>query len=131
MPLLSHLTLSFTTTKRIKMAVDFQCEICGQEQPIVLLEIHYIPGSSSMKRSVKVKDLQREILVLCPTCHHDIHAFSVTIADQKKLISYRSKLLKERIRLILKQPSKPYTPPECDLEKSYEESLRIPNMTGY
>jgi transcription elongation factor Elf1 len=83
MPLPSNLTLSFTTIKRIKMAVGCQCELCGQESPLILLEIHYIPGSSSMKKDVKVKELQRELLVLCPTCHHDIHSYPVTRADQK------------------------------------------------
>jgi len=52
------------------------------------------------------------LLVLCPRCHHDLHSFSVPLADQRELIAYRPYRVKQAIRAILGYRPKPYTPPD-------------------
>jgi len=46
--------------KRIKNAIDNKCELCGQEYPVELLEIHYIPVSISIMRKKKKRIATRD-----------------------------------------------------------------------
>ena len=105
--------------RRVKLSVGCICELCGEAFPPDLLEIHLLPGNG--KHGEPGPDLQREILVLCPPCHREIHACAVTRADQKTLVRSRPPRVRRAIRAILGYHPKPYSPPESDLAALYED----------
>ena len=105
--------------RRLKSSVGCCCELCGEAYPSDLLEIHLLPGARNQREPGP--DLQREILVLCPRCHLQIHEFRLPRADQKILVRSRPAEVRKRIRAILGYHPKPYTPPESDLAAVYEE----------
>ena len=111
MPLPPRLALSEAKAKRIKMAGGCSCELCGESRALPELEIHLVPmpGRPPSRRKL---DLQSLILVVCPRCHHDLHAFSVPLADQRELIAYRPYRMKQAIRAVLGYRPKPYIPPD-------------------
>ena len=108
--------------KKIKMAVGAACELCGREYPLRDLEIHLIYGEMSHPRIHS--SLERDILVLCPSCHHAVHAFGCPREYQERLVSCRQRETADEIRQILAQPSKPYIPPEVDLEQIFYEATQ-------
>jgi hypothetical protein len=109
--------------RRVKRSVGCRCELCGEEYPSDLLEIHLLPGDG--RRVRPGLDLQREILVLCRRCHREIHAFRLPRADQKTLVRSRPAGARREIRAILGYTPKPYTPPEVDLAAIYDETRQL------
>ena len=122
MPLPPRLALSEAKAKRIKIAVGCFCELCGESRALPELEIHHVPmpGRPPTRRRT---DLQAMLLVLCPRCYHDLHAFSVPLADQRELIAYRPFQVKQAIRAILGYRPKPYTPPDTFDPSTVSETM--------
>jgi hypothetical protein len=119
----SESLLNPVKAKKVKLAVGAACELCGREYPLRSLEIHRIQGETYAPRTKD--DLQHEILVLCPSCHHAIHAFSCPKEDQERLVGCRHAEIAEEIGRILAYRAKPYTPPEVDLEQVFFEATQI------
>jgi hypothetical protein len=113
-------------SKKVKLAAGSRCELCGEAYPPVLLEIHLLPGDG--KRARQGPDLQREILVLCPGCHREIHDCRVPRADQKTLVRSRPSQVRREIRAILGFQPGPYTPPESDLAEIYEQAHQLSSL---
>jgi hypothetical protein len=95
---------------RIARAASHRCEACGDKWPEHLLEIHFIPRSGP--ELLRREDLHREILVLCPRCHRDLHRSGATSRDQRLLVSLRDPRIAREIRRILTWPPRPYTAPD-------------------
>jgi len=119
MELQGSLQLNPVKERRVKCSCGCRCELCGEAYPPDLLEIHLLPGSRSPVDPGP--DLQREILVLCPHCHREVHEFRLPRVDQKILIRSRPAGVRREIPGILGYIPKPYTPPEADLAAVYEE----------
>jgi hypothetical protein len=120
------LKLNPVEDRRVKHAVGLRCELCGDACRADLLEIHLLPGDG---RQVKPgPDLQREILVLCPRCHREIHESRVSRADQKTLVRSRTAGARKEIRAILGYHPMPYTPPDVDLSAVYEEAHQLSSL---
>jgi hypothetical protein len=115
--------LSPAREQRVKRAAGLHCELCGGAYPADLLEIHLLPGEGW--RVDPGPDLQREILVLCPRCHRDVHASRLPRADQKTLVRSRPAATRREIRAILGYAPAPYTPPEADLAAIYDETRQL------
>jgi len=112
--------------RRVKCSVGCRCELCGEAYPSDLLELHLLPGDG---RQIKHgPDLQREILVLCPRCHGDLHEFRLPRVDQKGLVRSRPAGVRKEIRAILGYNPKPYTPPDADLAAVYEEIRQFSSL---
>lgn len=120
------LKLSAVKERRVKRAVGLCCELCGGAYPTDLLEIHHLPQDG--RRVRPGPDLQREILVLCPRCHREIHESRVSRADQKILVRSRPAGVRKEIRTILGYHPKPYIPPETDLAAVYEAAHQLSSL---
>jgi hypothetical protein len=120
------LKLNPVKERRVKHSVGCRCELCGEEYPSDLLEIHLLPQDG--RRVRPAPDLQREILVLCPRCHREIHDCGVPRADQKTLVRSRPAGVRKDIRAILGYNPKPYTPPESDLAAIYEQAHQLSSL---
>jgi hypothetical protein len=120
------LKLNPVKERRVKHSVGCRCELCGEEYPSAILEIHLLPGDG--RRVRPGPDLQREILVLCPCCHRDIHEVCPPRTDQKILVRSRPAGVRREIRAILGYTPKPYTPPEADLAAIYEEAHQLSSI---
>ena len=117
------LKLNPARQRRVKRSVGCRCELCGGAYPADLLEIHLLPGVRC--RIEPGPDLQREILVLCPRCHREVHEFRIDRADQKTLVRSRAARARGEIRAILGDRPRPYTPPDVDLAAVYEEARQL------
>lgn len=106
--------------RRIKRALQFRCEVCGCEETINSLEIHSILEETEDRYSPS--NLERILLVLCPSCHEAIHTFSISNGEQVALVRMRPCLIQEEIQTILAYSSNPYIPPHVDLEEAYREA---------
>lgn len=109
--------------RRVKQAVRLCCELCGGAFPADILELHLLPQDGA--GVAPGPDLQRELLVLCPRCHREIHSCRTPRADQKQLVRARPAGARKEIRLILGWFPKPYTPPDVDLAALYEETRQL------
>jgi hypothetical protein len=120
------LKLSPVKERRVKYSVGCRCELCGGAYPSDLLEIHLLPRTGRVGKPGP--DLQREILVLCPRCHREIHESRVSRADQKTLVRSRPARIRREIRAILGYNPKPYIPPDVDLAAVYEEAHQLSSL---
>ena len=119
----SESILNPVKAKKIKMVVGAACELCGREYPLRDLEIHLIREEIPPPRMRRA--LERNLLVLCPSCHHAVHAAVCPLEDQERLIGYRSPAIAEGIVQILTLRSRPYSPPDVDLERVFYEATQI------
>lgn len=123
MPLPIHLSLTPTKRKRIWLAIGCACEICGNDLRLEDFVIHHVRGDESEREAAEAEgSLERSILALCPECHRAIHAYHVPFHDQHALIKSRPHPVAEEIRAILSYQPRPYTPPDTDMEKLYDEA---------
>jgi len=123
MPLPRELTPSPIKVRKIKLVLGSQCELCNRECPVESLEIHAI--SVDQLRVQETPNLEREILVLCSSCHRDVHEACLTVAEQKELLRYRPASMRREIRRILNYTPKPYVPPDSNIPEIYEEANRV------
>lgn len=116
------LAISPIKIKKIKLAVDCRCEWCSNQYALPNLEIHHIPTGADGKEPAH-GDLQKQILIVCSTCHRNIHLKGYLKELQVDVIRYRSRAVKKAIREILGYRPRPYIPPEIDdPAKIYEET---------
>lgn len=105
--------------KKLKIAVEGNCELCSEYYPLQFLEIHRI--SRRLYREM-VRDPSTRILVVCQLCHHHIHRLPVRVKDQRAIVSRRSFFIRRDIRRIFRYTPKPYLPPDdADVSLMYEE----------
>ena len=65
---------SFKTTLRQKLNAH-KCELCGKHTED-MLEVHVVRNLNQLGNSwweMKMKDMRRKTLVICPACHRKIH----------------------------------------------------------
>jgi hypothetical protein len=105
--------------KKLKVAVEQNCELCSEYFAPEFLEIHRI--SRRLYREM-VRDPSTRILVVCHLCHQHIHRLPVRVKDQRALVSHRSFFVRQDIRKILGYTPKPYSPPtDTCVSEVYEE----------
>jgi len=114
--------------KRIVIAAECRCELCGEETAAADLEVHTIGNRGRVKGSA-LAEMEREILVLCPRCHRDVHEQETGEEEQRALLAFRKPEVTEAIRAILSTRPKPYTPPEVDIEAVFAEATQF--RSGY
>jgi hypothetical protein len=124
MSFLIHPAIPPVRIKRIILATGCRCELCGKEILAADLEVHTI-GPAGDRTGESTADLERELLVLCPRCHHDVHEEGVGDEDQRALLAFRRPEVTEEIRKILSTKPKPYVPPEVDLEEAFSSATRL------
>jgi hypothetical protein len=113
--------------KKIKLSVGSHCELCGRETALDNLEIHtFITDEEA--GIYPLADLESYLLILCAWCHCDLHTFEVTNAEQTALVTQRNKGICREIREILAFVSKPYIPPDTDLEQLFLDAKQITQL---
>jgi hypothetical protein len=111
--------------KRIARALGYRCELCGDEWPANLLEIHCILGGRGLPTGRM--DLVQRMLALCPRCHRDMHGHRCSLRDQMHLVSLRDPRLSREIRRILASPPRPYVAPGTfDPERFFLDPSPVP-----
>jgi len=124
MTYLIHPAIPPVRIKRIILAAGCRCELCGKEGQAADMEVHTI-GPRGERTGEVTADREREILVLCPRCHQDLHEQDTGEEEQQALLSFRKAEVTEEIRKILSTKPKPYIPPEVDLEESFSGATRL------
>jgi hypothetical protein len=114
----------------LTMAVGGVCEWCRERYPLSHYEIHRIYHEGECPDNV-ISDPQKGILVLCPICHRLIHEDGVPAREQKEVVVNRPGPVRKQLRKILGYTPRPYTPPETDLERCYEDCFRIDSLDLY
>src|SRR5512137_1076038 len=105
--------------KKLKLAVEGNCELCSEYFALHILEIHRI--SRRLYREM-VRDPSTRILVVCHLCHHHIHRLPVRVKNQRAIVSRRSFFVRQDIRKILGYVPKPYSPPvDTGMSVMYDE----------
>ena len=105
--------------KRLKTAVEGNCEICSEYYALQFLEIHRI---SRRRYREMIRDPSTRILVVCRLCHDHIHRLPMKVRDQRAVAAGRSFFIRRDLRRILGYRPKPYSPPEnLDVSQIYEE----------
>ena len=105
--------------KKIKLALEGNCELCSEYFAPGFLEIHRI--SRRLYREM-VRDPSARILVVCRLCHDHIHRLPVRVKDQRAIVSRRSFYIRQDIRRILGYIPKSYSPPDDTyISQVYEE----------
>ena len=120
MTFLIHPAIPPVRIKRIILATGCRCELCGKEILAADMDVHTI-GAAGDKTGEATAGLEREILVLCPRCHQDVHEQGTGEEEQRALLSFRKPEVIQEIRKILSTKQKPYVPPEVDLETAYSD----------
>jgi hypothetical protein len=106
----------------IRSATGSRCEHCSTMVPPAVLEIHVI-GSPPDTGDAGI-DLQKQLLVLCPSCRHLFHSGNVTVELQRELVRYRSRAVRNRMRDILGYRPPAYVPPgDFNPETVFREML--------
>jgi len=108
--------------KRIVIAAECRCELCGEEHFAADLEVHVIREPSG---EAPPADLERDLLVLCSRCHRDVHEQETGEEEQRALLAYRPPEVTGEIRAILSTRPKPYSPPEVDLEETFADATHL------
>ena len=110
MPLPAAIRPGPAEVKRIARAVANRCELCGDECPACLLEIHFITRGRAIPS--RREDLHRCILALCSRCHRDVHRYRCTLRDQQFLVALRDPRVCREVRRILSSPPRQYSAPD-------------------
>jgi hypothetical protein len=119
MPDADRLGITPDQQRKLKIAVEYTCELCHEYHPVSFLEIHRISGRpyKEMRR-----DPSTRILVVCLFCHNHIHNLPVSIGKQRALVKARSFFIRRDVRRILGYQSRPYqAPDDINLFVIYEE----------
>ena len=120
MSFLIHPSIPPVRIKRIILATGCRCELCGKEILAADLEVHTI-GAAGDRTGGSTADLERDLLVLCPRCHREVHEQAIGEDEQRALMAFRAAEVIEEIRKILSTKPKPYVPPEVDLEGTFTD----------
>ena len=111
--------LTTVQEKKLKLAVEGNCELCSEYFGLPFLEIHRI--SRRLYREM-VRDPSARILVVCHHCHQHIHRLPMRVKDQRAVVSRRSFFVRRDIRTVLGYTPKPYSPPgDIDVAQMYDE----------
>ena len=95
--------------RRLKIAVEGSCELCGSYTPISFLEVHLI---SCRRTKAEKKDPSLRIIVVCPVCHNKLHALPVTRKMQRAVAAGRDFFVRRDLRDVLGYRPSPYKPPK-------------------
>jgi hypothetical protein len=110
--------------RQIKLAVESTCELCREYTPPTLLELHGIPADSHLKKGGP-KDRERNILVVCSTCHRHIHTLPVPEEKLLALIEKRPFAIRREFLRALGYVQKHISPPEdIDIPRVFDETVR-------
>ncbi|MFA5296418.1 MAG: hypothetical protein WC382_13005 [Methanoregulaceae archaeon] len=109
MTLLSdHLTNNPATVQRLIGAIGGRCENCSNSVPPGVPVIHIIGSPPDIGAA---HDLQKHLLVLCPSCRESFGSGRVEESLQRELVRHRSRDARSRMQEILGYRPRPYVPP--------------------
>jgi hypothetical protein len=119
MPPPEYPDLSPVQERKLKLAVEGNCELCSEYFALSFLEVHRI---SRRQYREMVRDPSTRVLVVCRLCHDHIHRLPVPVKQQRAIVSRRSFFIRRDIRKALGYQPKPYTPPDNpDFAQMYED----------
>jgi len=119
MPETDSMKITPLQEEKLKIAVEYTCELCREYHPGHFLEIHRI--SRSLYKEMK-RDPSTRILILCRVCHDHIHNLPVPTGKQRALVKKRSFFIRRDMRRILGYQPRPYqAPDDINIPLIYEE----------
>ena len=119
MPVTEYPELTPDQEKKLKLAVEGNCELCSEYCAFPFPEIHQI---SKRHYHEMTRDPLTRILVVCQLCHRHRHQLAVRVRDQHAIVFRRSFLVQQDIRKIPGSTPKPYAPPDdTDTSRTYED----------
>ncbi len=125
------MSLFRTTAAReqaVKVLLGGRCEWCDGQLPFPDLVLHRIlpvPG----RNPPESPDPQKRFLLLCRSCHRDIHRIPLPHHLQKDLVRNRRKELRKALRNLFGYTPEPYHPPDnADLAEIYEECFSLRSL---
>jgi hypothetical protein len=122
MLLFEYLKMHPVKARRMKRATGCRCENCSNAFPLHALEIH--PVGSLPDINAPGRDLQKHLLVLCPTCGRSFRAGQVKESLQRELVRHRSHEIRNKMREILEYHPREYIPPgDFDPGEVFQEML--------
>ena len=119
MPETDSMKITPLQEEKLKIAVEYTCELCREYHPGPFLEIHRI--SRSLYKEMK-RDPSTRILIVCTICHAHIHTLPVPAGKQRALVKKRSFFVRRDMRRILGYQPRPYqAPDDINIPLIYEE----------
>jgi len=119
MPETDSMKITPAQEQKLKIAVEYTCELCHEYHPAHSLEIHQI--SRSLYKEMK-RDPSARILIVCRFCHDHIHNLPVPTGKQRALVKKRSFFIRRDMRRILGYQPRPYqAPDDINIPVIYEE----------
>lgn len=119
MPETGSMKITPLQEQKLRIAVEYTCELCREYHPAPFLEIHRI--SRNLYKEMK-HDPSTRILIVCPICHNHIHSLPVPAGKQRALVKKRSFFTRRDMRRILAYQPRPYSAPDdINLAVIYEE----------
>jgi hypothetical protein len=107
---------------KLRRATGGRCENCSNEYSPVILEIHIIGNPPDT--GVAGRDLQKQLLVLCPACRHSFRSGRVEESLQRELVRHRAGKIRAVMREILGYRPGNYMPPgDFDPEVIFQEMV--------
>ena len=122
MDLQGYLELYPEKARELKIATGCRCENCSLEYPLALLDVHTIGSALSVE--TPHTDLQKYLLVLCPSCSRSFRSGLVDVTVQRDLVRLRNRQVRRRMRVILSYQPRTYTPSgDFDPEVIFNEMI--------
>ncbi len=125
------MSLFHTTYSReqgVKTLLGGRCEWCEREFPFPDLVLHRILPVAG-RTSPESPDPQKRFLLLCRSCHQDLHGIPLPHYLQKDLMRGRSPELRKALQGLFDYKPEPYQPPESgDIAEIYEECFSIRSL---
>lgn len=119
MPETDSMKITPAQEQKLRIAVEYTCELCQEYHPARCLEIHQI--SRYLYKEMK-RDPSARILVVCQFCHDHIHNLPVPTGKQRALVKKRSFFIRRDMRRILGYRPRPYqAPDDINIPLMYEE----------
>ncbi|NYT07664.1 MAG: hypothetical protein GKC05_05350 [Methanomicrobiales archaeon] len=125
------MTLFRTTGKReraVKTLLGGTCEWCDRQvafPDLVLHRIVPVPG----RIPPESPDPQKRFLLLCRSCHQDIHRIPLPNHLQRDLVRRRSPEIRKALRILFDYIPEPYQPPDtADPAEIYEECFSLRSL---
>ncbi len=119
MPETGSMKITPLQEEKLKIAVEYTCELCREYHPSAFLAIHRI--SRILFKEMK-RDPSTRILIICKVCHDHIHNLPVPTGKQRALVKKRSFYIRRDVRRILGYQPRPYqAPDDINIPLIYEE----------
>jgi len=121
MPETDSMKITPAQEQKLKIAVEYTCELCHEYFSPEFLEVHRISRRLYKEMS---RDQSTRVLIVCQSCHTHIHTLPLPVGKQREIVKRRSFFIRSDMRRFLGYIPKPYrAPDDINLYVIYEEYM--------